>query len=83
MDPKDAIREEILRVAKTSLSEWFVTITLPLKKTRTDWQQSCHLSYRVIIELFEEENIRFSLFLPNSIHLTQPLDDAFGPLTKA
>ncbi|KAB0797274.1 hypothetical protein PPYR_08268 [Photinus pyralis] len=69
--------------------EWFISIPLPFLKRRPAprvviGDNLCsHLSHRVI-ELCEENNIRFSFLPPNSTHLTQPLDvSVFGPMKKA
>lgn len=68
--------------------EWFISIALPFLKRRSAprviiGDNLCsHLSLRVI-ELCEENDIRFCFLPPNSTHLTQPLDvSVFGPMKK-
>lgn len=69
--------------------DWFTTIALrflkmqPAPRVIIGDNLCSHLSYRVV-ELCEENDIRFCLLPPNSTHLTQPLDVAvFGPLKKS
>lgn len=67
--------------------EWFTNIALPYLR-RQDGDRvvigdnlASHLSFHVI-QLCEENNIRFCFLPPNSTHLTQPLDVAVFRLIK-
>ncbi|KAJ8938802.1 hypothetical protein NQ314_011338 [Rhamnusium bicolor] len=69
--------------------DWFISIALPFLKKRSAptviiGDNLCsHLSYRVI-ELCEENYIKFCFLPQNSAHLTQPLDvSVFDPKKKA
>lgn len=68
--------------------DWFRTIVLPWArkiegpKVMIGDNLSSHFSSDVL-ELCEKENIRFVCLVPNSTHLSQPLDVAFfGPLKR-
>ncbi|CAB4023918.1 PREDICTED: uncharacterized protein LOC106141545 [Paramuricea clavata] len=71
-----------------SFNDWFRTVVLPWarkkegKKVVIGDNLSSHFSPD-IIRLCEENNISFVCLVPNSTHLTQPLDVAFyGPLKR-
>ena len=71
-----------------SFNDWFRTVVLPWarkkegKKVVIGDNLSSHFSPD-IMKLCEENNISFVCLVPNSTHLTQPLDVAFyGPLKR-
>lgn len=71
-----------------SFNDWFRTVVLPWagkkegKKVVIGGNLSSHFAPD-IIRLCEENNISFVCLVPNSTHLTQPLDVAFyGPLKR-
>lgn len=72
-----------------AFEEWFTSTMLPVLKKKEGIKVmigdnlSSHISPRVL-ELCNENNIRFVCLPPNSTHLTQPLDVAFfHPLKEA
>ena len=71
-----------------SFTYWFRTIILPWahkkagKKSLIGDNLSSHFSLE-IVRLCEEHNISFVCLVPNSTHLSQPLDVAYyGPLNR-
>ena len=71
-----------------SFTDWFRTIILPWarkkagKKVIIGDNLSCHF-FPKVVSLCKEHNISFVCFVPNSTHLSQPLDVAYyGPLKR-